>query len=296
MRIKNLSSFVKVARLGSFRAASAQLHISQPALSARINSLEDALGVSLFRRGKSGTALTHKGAKLLVYAEKILAISQEMKIEAGLQTLHKGILKIGIADTLAYLWLSPLLKKWQKQHPQVAFELTSDVTPVLTKQLMQHQIDLALTVAEKATNPLMQVQSLCLYQQVWVAKTGTLDKSKAWAVSDLAKQPILSYPRDTVPWHYLQQLFKSDLNEAVIHTASSVASLINLAEQGLGIALLPLPLVEAKLQQGTLEQINSEVEPDALEFCCHWRSDEQSVMPQLLAQSAREIMQLVNET
>ena len=69
MRIRNLSSFVKVARLGSFRAASVQLHVSQPAISARINALEDELGVSLFRRGKSGTDLTEKGSELLPLAE-----------------------------------------------------------------------------------------------------------------------------------------------------------------------------------------------------------------------------------
>jgi DNA-binding transcriptional LysR family regulator len=87
-------------------------------------------------------------------------------------------------------------------------------------------------------------------------------------------------------------LFKSDVFDAVIHTASSVASLINLAEQGVGLALLPLPLVNAKLNQGTLTQINTEIEPPALEFCCNWRSDEESIMPKLMAHSARETMQL----
>ncbi len=287
MRIRNLSSFVKVARLGSFRAASVQLHVSQPAISARINTLEDELGVSLFRRGKSGTQLTEKGSKLLVYAEKLIAISHEMKAEAGQVPQQKGSLKIGIADTLAHLWLSPLLEQWQQQHPQISFELTSDVTPILAKQLQNHQIDLALMVAEQATNNALVTQALCSYPQVWVIAAGGNNLDAPWGISDMASKPILSFPRDTVPWHYLQQLFK---NQAVIHTASSVASLINLAVRGLGIALLPLPLVIDHLNNGSLERIESEIEPLSLEFCSSWRVDEESALPNLLANSAKQVI------
>lgn len=291
MRIRNLSTFIKVARLGSFRAASAQLHVSQPAISARINILEDELGVSLFRRGKNGTQLTEKGKKMLVYAEKLIAITQEMKIDAGYKQQQKGSFKVGIADTLAHLWLSPLLKQWQLQHPQISFELTSDVTPVLIQQLENHQIDLALMVAEHPNNNELVSQPLCCYKQIWVASANMTDMPKWLAISDMAKYPVLSFPRDTAPWHYLQQLFKTEETDTVIHTASSVASLIMLVEQGLGIALVPQILVRSQLDKGTLREFASEIEPLTLDFCCSWRQDEQSLLPAILADSAYQIMQ-----
>ena len=289
MRIRNLSSFVKVARLGSFRAAAALLHVSQPAISARVNALEDELGVILFLRDKSGAQLTNKGAKLLVYAEKLLAISQEMKEVAGQQQQHRGSIKIGIADTLAHLWLSPLLQRWQREYPQIAFELTSDVTPVLTQQLQQHQIDLSLMVAEYGSNKALMSQPLCHYEQVWVGENH-LQEHDCWSVTQLAEQPILSFPRDTTPWHYLQQLFKSQSGEVVIHTCSSVASLINLAQQGVGIALLPEILVKSQLAAGELSIINTEIAPQPLAFCSSWRVDEEETLPKLLADSAKKIM------
>lgn len=297
MRIRNLSSFVKVARLGSFRAASVQLHASQPAISARITALEDELGVQLFNRGKSGTHLTERGRMLLPYAEKLLAISQEMKAKVGQSQPEKGSLKIGIADTLAHLWLSPLLKQWQQQHPQISFELTSDVTPVLIKQLQQHQIDLTLMVAEQTNNSLLINEALCSYPQVWVAAQSIItpqanDVGVQWTIEAMVKQPILSFPRDTTPWHYLQHLFSQHSLDAVIHTCSSVASLINLAEQGLGIALLPLPLVEKQLEQGRLQSLETEVSAPSLDFSCCWRLDDERILPRLLAGSARDIMQL----
>lgn len=289
MRVTNLASFVKVAKLGSFRAASAQLHISQPAISARINALEDELGVALFRRGKSGTHLTEKGAQLLDYAENILALSHKMHTKAGQDSQIKGNLKIGIADTLAHLWLAPLLQYWQREHPHISFELTSDVTPILTKQLQHHQIDLSLMVAQTAVNSSLHSELLCRYPQVWVQRPQP-QNPPLWQISEMAERPILSFPRDTTPWQYCQQLFKAESEKVVIHTCSSVASLINLTEQGVGIALLPLPLVEAQLAAGSLQEMICEVAPGAIEFCASWRLDEERQLPKLLAVSAREII------
>ncbi|WP_315982952.1 LysR family transcriptional regulator [Aliamphritea spongicola] len=58
MRIRNLNTFVKIARLGSFHAAAQHLHATQPAISARITALENELGAQLFIRDKSGTRLS----------------------------------------------------------------------------------------------------------------------------------------------------------------------------------------------------------------------------------------------
>ena len=296
MHLRNLSSFVKVARLGSFRAASAQLHISQPAMSARINALEDELGVLLFRRAKTGTHLTQKGIELLPYAENLLAVAQKMKAQADQQQQHSGSMKIGIADTLAHLWLSPLLQQWQLQYPQISFELTSDVTPVLTKQLQRDQIDLSLMVYEPQTNARLVSQVLCSYPQVWVKKPTATDHKGLWNISDLSKQAILSFPRDTSPWHYLQQLFKQYKEQMVIHTCSSVASLISLVEQGVGLALLPMPLVYNQILNGCLQKIECELVPPSLDFCSSWRSDEERLLPKLLADSASGVMNKDSES
>ena len=147
MRLRNLNTFVKVARLGSFHAAAQQLHATQPAISARIHALEEELGAQLFIRDKSGTRLSSRGTQLLPYAEKLLAISQEMKQQITDENPQKGTLRIGITDTLAHLYLSPLLQNWQQQHPLMSFELISDVTLTLTRQLQAHELDLALMVA-----------------------------------------------------------------------------------------------------------------------------------------------------
>ena len=315
MRLRNLNTFVKVARLGSFHAAAQQLHATQPTISARISALESELGTQLFIRDKSGTRLSSRGIQLLPYAEKLLAISQEMKQQLAQDSPQRGTLRIGITDTLSHLWLSELLKHWQNQHPLISFELISDVTPTLIKQLKDNQLDLALMVSDQTLPEELVTAPLCSYPQHWVAspdlaeavgKTlgddfmvdpesvvqsiSQINDQRVRSVRDLAQFPVLSFPRNTRPWHYLQQLFMPLAEMPVFHTCSSVASLLTLVTQGIGVALLPEPIIRQEMAAGNLVKINVAEQPPSLAFCCGWRLDDDRIVPQLLAESAREIM------
>ncbi len=287
MRTRNLETFIKVARLGSFHAAAEQLCTSQPAVSARIVALEDELGVKLFVRDKSGTRLTPRGTQTLPYAEKVLALTQQMKQQLQQETPEQGVLRIGITDTLATLWLTSLLQHWGERFPLLEFEISVDVSAVLHRQLEQSQLDLALMVQENPSGELV-TEPLCSYAQYWVASPSLI--SNPSASIQLGQQPLLSFPRNTRPWHYLQQLFATlGDDRPQLHTCSSVSSLLALAEQGVGIALLPEPLLRNSLTAGRLQRINIEQQPPALDFCCCWRLDDDRLLPKLLTESARDI-------
>ncbi|WP_249735649.1 LysR family transcriptional regulator [Aestuariirhabdus haliotis] len=296
MRIRNLSSFIKVAQLGSFHAAAQQLHASQPAISARIAALEEELGVQLFQRDKSGTRLTARGMQLLPYARKLVAVHEEMKAQLRDDTPQRGVVRVGVADTLAHVWMAPLLKRWREQFPLLQFEITTDLSSELWRGLHEHELDLALMVTEQHSNELV-VEPLCAFDQHWVAAP-SLALDVGAGLSLLLRQPILSFPRNTRPWHYLQELLssvsagaqKDDGEEPIVYTCSAVANLLTLAEQGCGLALLPAPLVEESLSGGRLQSIDLVPKPPQLEFCCAWRLDDERVLPALLAQGSRELM------
>ncbi|WP_426415047.1 LysR family transcriptional regulator [Aestuariirhabdus sp. LZHN29] len=299
MRIRNLNSFIKVASLGSFHAAAQQLHASQPAISARIATLEEELGVQLFQRDKSGTRLTARGKQLLPYARKLVAVQEEMKAQLGDAAPQRGVVRVGVADTLAQLWIAPLLERWRQQFPLLQFEITTDLSHELWRALHEHELDLALMVTEQYSSELV-VEPLSACLQCWVASPALgLDGSDGLEL--LLRQPILSFPRNTRPWRYLQGLISSlghgdaaagSLEEPVLYTCSSVANLQALAEQGCGVALLPQPLVESALARGALERIALKPEPPELEFCCAWRLDDERLLPGLLAEEGRQLMSL----
>src|SRR4029079_972074 len=72
MDVPRLEAFLEVARLGSMRSASRTLHLGQPAIRARIATLEDEVGARLFERTKRGVRLTLAGRALLPHAERAL--------------------------------------------------------------------------------------------------------------------------------------------------------------------------------------------------------------------------------
>ena len=164
----------------------------------------------------------------------------------------------------------------------------------LQRTMKTHDLDLAVMVARDHA-PAMAAQPLCRYPQCWVASPMMLDQkdhlSGVLELDQLARQPILSFPRNTKPWQYLQDLF-APLKERkpMLHTCSSVESLLTLARQGLGITLLPKPLVADYLEQETLMELSTTELPPALNFCCNWRADDDRILPRLLADSGRDII------
>src|SRR5882724_1511214 len=82
MDLHQLRTFVVVAREGSITRASELLHLSQPAVSAHIKAIEDALDLTLFERTSRGMSLTPDGERLLAKAERTLGAHQELMDEA----------------------------------------------------------------------------------------------------------------------------------------------------------------------------------------------------------------------
>jgi DNA-binding transcriptional LysR family regulator len=109
-------------------------------------------------------------------------------------------------------------------------------------------------------------------------------------INALSRCPILSFPAATGPGKHLQELFSQVAEKPKFHTSNSVSGLLAMAEQGAGIALLPQPIVEDALNNERLIAFNVDPAPPKLKFCCGWRQDEDRLLPQLLADSASQLV------
>lgn len=288
MRLRNLNSFIKVASSGSFHAAANLLHTSQPAISSRITALEEELGVKLFQRDQSGTHLTTRGMQLLPYAEKLIAISNEMKAQLQDKSPAEGLFRIGIADTMAHMWLSDLLKIWRQHYPLIQFELTIDLTRGLYQQLLHHQLDLALMVSVSQEG--ISTQPLCQYSQSWVTSPQFANDNTVSNLHQLADLPILSFPVNTGPGEHIKHLISNFTLSPKLHISNSVAGLLTMAKQGAGVALLTDPVVNKAIEKGQLVRLDIAPTPPPLQFCSGWRRDEDRILPKLLADSAGALM------
>jgi DNA-binding transcriptional LysR family regulator len=124
MDLNQLRSFVAVAKLGHLTRAAETLHLSQPALSGQIKSLEEDFGVILFERSSAGMALTPSGRRLLKQAERVIGAVQDLKHSA--QRLHgepTGKITLGTVLEPGFLRVGELLARTFERHPQLELEL-----------------------------------------------------------------------------------------------------------------------------------------------------------------------------
>ena len=145
INLNHLFYFWKVALRGSVTAAAFELGLAQPTLSAQLKSLENALGEPLFHRIGRDLKLTEHGQIALRYSEKIFGLSKELSATfAGEGQLHKGLVRIGVADvvpkTLTYLLTGSIIV----DHPNLQLVFLENNTEKLLSQMAIRELDLVI--------------------------------------------------------------------------------------------------------------------------------------------------------
>jgi len=120
MQIDQVETFVAIIRRGGFTRAASSLHLSQPAVSRRLDLLERQLGRPLFDRTRGGARLTEAGQAFLPHAEALLA-SMRDGVEAvrGLDRTDRGVVTVALVGTLASTELTTRLKRFRRAYPDV---------------------------------------------------------------------------------------------------------------------------------------------------------------------------------
>ena len=144
MELDQLVAFERVVREGSFSRAAIVLGIGQPAVSTRIQGLEDGLGGILFTRGRR-IRLTTLGESFLPYARRALDVLREgVEVSRLSQTGQRGKIRLGALGSLAAGLVGPALAKFILTHPNVDCALRSNDHEVLVELLLDGIIELAL--------------------------------------------------------------------------------------------------------------------------------------------------------
>lgn len=142
----HLHYFWVVATLGSISAAARQLHVSQPTISAQIKTLEQSLGVELFRRQGRGLALTDQGRLVFDYAKRIFLLGQELErsVRAGFDG-PRAVLTVGVMDVLPKHWVYQVLAPILRSDSSIRLCCYEGKLESLLSDLANHRVDVVLT-------------------------------------------------------------------------------------------------------------------------------------------------------
>jgi DNA-binding transcriptional LysR family regulator len=239
MDLNHLRSFVAVAKFGHLTRASEALHLSQPALSSHIKTLEEQFGVALFERTPTGMALTPSGRRLLVEAEQIIGAVRHLAHSAqDLRGQPTGNLKVGTVLDPAVLRVGELTSRALDRYPQIEIELYQVMSSDALARVRNGTLDAAFYFgaapdADLDSIPLRDIAYRVTLPTAWADKL--LDAP--WET--VAEQPWIVAPAPSSHHHLVMNLFGDGApRPGRIIEADTEQVINNLVESAVGVSLI----------------------------------------------------------
>jgi LysR family glycine cleavage system transcriptional activator len=242
-----LAAFESAARLQSFTAAAAELHLTQSAVSRQIRSLEDLLGVELFVRERQTVRLSAAGE---TYAQDIRqALQQVATATLGFRANPGGgTLNLAILPTFGTRWLAPRLPKFQTAHPGITINLSTRLAPF---DFQVDPLDAAIHFGPPEW-PGAKLDFLMKESVVPACSPAVKAQYKLREPADLLDAPLMHLISRPDAWkHWLRA---AGVPFAEVHgmLVDQFAVAAQAAIAGVGVALLPTFLIETELARGDL--------------------------------------------
>ncbi len=255
MELSEIEAFVTISRAGGFTRAAGILHLSQPAISRRIELLERELGAPVFERLPGGIRLTQAGESFLPYAQQVLAAIEDGKAAVhALEEEAHGTLTLALVGTLASTQLTAHLQAFHAAYPGVRLLLRTARSDEVSTQVQQGD---ALLGLRYFADPRPDIRSLHVMDEPLVVVcaahshfvTGTPTEPAA-----LLGVPWLSFPlkAGSSGEALEQQLLKHELQSADRIVIDSLTAQKRLIEADFGVGLLPESSIEEELRLGTI--------------------------------------------
>jgi DNA-binding transcriptional LysR family regulator len=243
MHFSQLKTFLLLAREGNMTRSAAQLHLTQPAVSAQIARLEDEVGQRLFDRTPKGMILTESGR---VYAE--FARSAIEKIEEGkealesLEGLERGSVRIGGGATATTYLLPPLLRRFLEQYPSVKLFVREESSQAVVTSVLEGELDLGIV-----TLPIQDRYSSKICVETWVRDElylmvppgHRLAGRKDFGWPELEGTPLVLFQAGSSVRNILdQRLVAAAIDAEVVMELRSIESIKQMVAQGIGAAFV----------------------------------------------------------
>jgi len=255
-RIQLIRYFLAVARSGSIRQAAEVVHLSQPALTRRIQDLESELGVMLFDRTPRGMALSRFGEVLFHHAQDIdLSCDFALKEIQELASGDGGDLRVGAGAAWSFSLVPQTVAKLRLTLPKVKIQFFDWVNERMMPMLIDGQLDILVGGIPRLEERLPQLvyEPLFNVEQLVFASAEHPLHGRRCTAQQLAKYPWIWFREARLGRSLIQQQFddkKIALPESSIDTTSIHFGLQLLAQDQLHVMLLPSTLMDAAKEFG----------------------------------------------
>lgn len=255
IEIRHLHALIALAETGNLSKAGRRLHLSQPALSHQVKSIETHLGVPLFERKSSPLRLSPAGERLLGTAHEIVKQMRQCERDvARIAEGKAGQLRIAVECHSCFDWLMPAMDEFRIAWPEVEMDLVSGFQPDPTGLLLEDKAD--LVIVSKAPprkdvvyHPLFRYEVLAL-----LAHQHPLTKKRFLTAQDFAKETLITYPIPDDRIDVVREVLGPLGVNPVRRTAMLTVAILQLVASQRGIAAMPGWAVQPYLERRYVAQ------------------------------------------
>jgi DNA-binding transcriptional LysR family regulator len=276
MELSDLHIFRTVVREGGIVRAARRLHRVPSNITTRIKQLEASIGVQLFTRERHRLTLSQSGERLLVYADRMLLLSEEARsVLSG--TAPAGVLRLGALESTAASRLPAILAAYHKAYPDVSVELITGTNDALTNAVIDRRVEAAFVAEAPATKELA-------YQPLFRERLVIISAASHAPIrrpQDVDADSVIAFPNGCSYRRVLQRwLGERRLPSIRVLELGSYHAIVACVASGTGIALAPESVLDTVQQAAVTRHALPKVHSDVVTPLI-WRASEQS--PALVA-------------
>jgi DNA-binding transcriptional LysR family regulator len=250
MNWNELRAFVCVARHASFSKAAEELHITQPAVTKRVQALEGSLSARLFDRVGKRVHLTDAGTQLLPRAEHLLReISDTQRLLRNLKHEVSGVLSLATSHHVGLHRLAPVLREFTQRYPDVRLDIRFEDSEAAHDLVREAESELAVVTLDPAGDTELA------YEHLWhdplsfaVAAEHPLAGSSMLTLTELARHPVIMPGLGTYTGRIVAEVFSAaGVPLAPAMSTNYLETIGMLVSTGLGWSVLPASMMSADL-------------------------------------------------
>lgn len=236
---RQLRAFVTLVDLRNFTRAAAASHLSQPAFSALIRQLEDAVGARLFDRSTRHVTPTADGLEFERAARRLLAgfdlALGDLRARAAKQ---RGRVSVALLPSLAADWLPGVLAGFRQQHPGIELEVFDVLSEPCIERVKSGHADFAIA-ATRADTPELRAEPFCSDDFHLVCRRDhPLARRRSIQPRDVAAHPFIHLSRTSSVRQYLDAATLPETLPSVLEV-DQLATVAGMVRAGLGVSVVP---------------------------------------------------------
>ena len=285
MDIQNIRAFLAVSETASFSRAAEALHLTQPAISKRIQTMEKHLDISLFDRIGKSVQLTEAGQALIPTYQRILdELEESERIISNLRETTRGHLRFATSHHVGLHRLPKVLGQFAKQYPDVDLELQFMDSEQACQQVLHGDIELGIVTLPSQPDKRLNLQTVwndpmhCVVAANHPLATGKVTRKQ------LLREPSILPSHGTYTRALIDRALQLDEQTNILIETNYLETIKAMVETGLGWGVIPDSMLDDSLKIIDIKTVKMQRELGVVFHKARTRSSPANALLQLLSE------------